>query len=82
MRWVLGLVVAFGVAGCRNPCQSLCVRMMDYAEECGYSVSDADLDACVEEQSDPADPSVCRTFGTADQLRDEWTCEDMGVYFQ
>lgn len=79
---LVGLLLGFAVAGCQNPCQSLCVRMADYAGECGFSVSDADVDACIEEQSDPEDPSVCRDFGTADQIREEWTCEDMGVYFQ
>ncbi len=70
------------LAGCQNPCQQLCVRMADYAEECAFTVSDADLDACIEAQSPPEDPAVCRDFGNAAQIREEWTCEDLGIYFQ
>ncbi len=79
---LVGFLFGVALAGCQNPCQSLCVRMTDYAEECGYSVSDEAVDACVEEQSDPEDPSVCRDFGTADRIREEWTCDDMAVYFE
>jgi hypothetical protein len=55
--------------------------MADYAKECSYDVSDEEIDACVEAQSDPEDPSVCREYGNAQQIRDEWTCEDLGLYF-
>ena len=82
MRLLVGLLAGLCWAGCQNPCQSLCTRMTDYAEECGYSVSEADQTACEDAQADPADPSVCRIYGTADQIRDEWTCEDMAVYFE
>jgi hypothetical protein len=77
--WSMILVAA---GGCGNPCQALCVRMADYAEECNLSVSDADISTCKDAQADPVDPSVCREFGNAAQIRDEWTCDDLAVYFQ
>jgi hypothetical protein len=75
-------IAAWALTGCSNPCQSLCVRMADYAAECGYSVSDADIDACVADNASPDDPAVCRDFGNAEQIRDEWTCDDLAIYFE
>ncbi len=75
------IVFAGALAGCQNPCQTLCVRMADYAEECGFTVTEADIDTCVEEQGSPEDATVCREFGNAAQIREEWTCDDLGVYF-
>ena len=71
-------------AGCRNSCQEVCVRMADYAEECGFTVPEAELDACIEAQAsdlDAADKQACREFGTPELIRNEWTCDDLALYW-
>ena len=40
-------------AGCNNPCQRLCFRMKTFAEDCGFTIPAAELDACVNEQKSP-----------------------------
>lgn len=79
----LGLVGAALSAGCRNPCQEVCVNMADYAEECNLPISDAEIDACIERQSEPVDEdrAACRDFGDPEVLRAQWTCEDLGRYW-
>ena len=86
MRQGVLAIAALGVftAGCRNPCQQICVRMADYAEECGFTVPDAEVDACIEAQStdlEKADKEACRDFGSADQLRNEWSCDELARYW-
>lgn len=79
--------VAFALpalGGCRNACQDLCVRLADYAtEDCGFTVSDAELSTCIDAEAEASadERRVCRDFGSATTIRDEWTCEDLGVYW-
>lgn len=80
-RAIIALFVVLA-AGCHNPCQQLCVRMADYAEECGFTVPDSEVDACIEEQAKPDDKQVCRDFGDAETIRDEWSCEELAAYFE
>lgn len=77
----LAALALAALGGCRNACQDLCVRMANYAEECGFTVPDAELDACLEEQADAEDRAVCRDFGSPQAIRDEWTCAEMGEYW-
>jgi len=80
MRWVGVLVL---VAGCGSPCERLCDNMADYAEECGFAVPDADLDACKEAQksADSEQQDVCSDYGTPEGIRNEWTCDDLQAYW-
>ena len=77
------VVALLGGGGCRNACQDICTSMADYAVECGYTVSDTDLDACYARHGNPEkeDAKACRDFGDAASLRRQWTCEDVGLYF-
>lgn len=74
-------VVVLALSACRSPCQQLCVRMADYATECGLNVSDAALDACIADQASSDNQAACRQSGDADTLRQEWACEDLEVFF-
>ncbi len=70
-------------SACRNACQDVCKSMSEFALECGITVSDADLDACYSRQTNPErdDAKACREFGDLESIRNQWTCEDVGLYF-
>lgn len=81
--WVAGLLPLL-LSGCENSCQQICHRMAAYARDCGYEVSHADVAACVEAQAGQAsanDRAVCRRLGGRADLRSQWTCDDVGAYF-
>ena len=83
--FALSLVLATGALGpgCHNACQDLCKEMYDYALECDLPVTQDELKACYKEQSSPNTPrserQLCRQ--NFDNLRDEWTCEDLSAYW-
>lgn len=79
--WIV-LIVGLG-SGCRNSCQALCVRMASYAEECGFVVSDAELDQCFADLGSPEreERQACGDFGSPDTIRSEWTCEVLSSYW-
>jgi uncharacterized Fe-S cluster-containing MiaB family protein len=85
MRQASLLIVALlAAAGCRNSCQQICVRMADYADECGFSVPDDQLAACIDEQAsglEKEDRQACRDFGTPEAIRNEWTCDELARYW-
>ena len=77
----------FGIAvlasGCHNACQKTCKEMAEYAEECGFTVSDDALKDCYKGQAGSAsreDRAVCREFSDGDTIRQEWSCEDLEDY--
>jgi len=76
--WTVALLGA-----CGNPCMKLCDNLADYAEECGYSVPDAEVEACraAQEAATPEDKEVCTDYGTPDAVRAQWTCDDMAIYW-
>ncbi len=71
------------LAGCQNSCQRVCVRLADYAEECGHSVSSSELTECFQQESAATadERERCRDFGDAQTMRQEWTCEDIDAYW-
>jgi hypothetical protein len=77
----LATIAQAALGGCRNACQDICVRMANFAEECGFTVADAELDACIEDQAEAEDLAVCRDYGSPQAIREEWTCADMGEYW-
>lgn len=86
MRWVLSLLTATAaLAACNNPCQALCARMADYAEECGYPVPPEEVDACIDRQAsgalEPEDKEACREFGDPEVIRAQWNCEELEQYW-
>lgn len=81
LPWVLISVAV--AAGCNNPCQRVCARMADYAEECGYDVSSSEIGDCISSQAgiEKQDIEQCRDFGDAQSIRLEWTCDDLDAYW-
>ena len=79
---VLALLVT-ATAGCSNSCEKLCVRLADYAEECGYSVLESELTECLDVQkaAPEEDLGACQDFNDPVTIRREWSCEDMLVYW-
>jgi hypothetical protein len=59
--------------------------MADYAtEDCGLTVADSEIDACVERQSaglEREDAKACREFGDAETIRTQWSCDDLADYW-
>jgi len=84
-RTLVSLAIVFASAsGCSNACQSICGRMADYAEECGFTVPEAELDACRESWSsdvEKTDRMTCRDFGSPDQIATQWSCDELEQYF-
>lgn len=83
-RLLVLLALLPAAAACRNSCQQVCVRMADYAEECGISIPDDDLGTCLEEhgQDDAEDRQICREYGDAESIRREWSCEELELYWE
>lgn len=79
----LGLLPLAGTA-CRNPCQTLCVEIYDFArEECDLNFTEAELDQCIANhrggELDQGEKGTCRD-GTGN-VADEWDCDELEVYF-
>ena len=77
------LAVSVGLGACRGPCEKVCVNLATYAEECGFSVSDSELDTCMDGQKDATadEKGVCREYGDPAVIRNEWTCDDLAAYW-
>lgn len=72
------------VVACNNPCQRICTRMADYAEECGLEVSASDLDACKANQATDEALELkpfCRDFNDRASIESEWTCDEVAFYW-
>ncbi len=80
---VLALLTAVVLSGCNNSCQRLCVRMKTFAEDCGHTVSDAELDACIDQEdaASSEDKDVCSEFGDLGSIQTRWDCEVAGDYW-
>ena len=70
------------LAGCDNSCQTLCVQMADYSDECGRTVSASEVATCIEDFDDATSDElkVCRDYGAPDVVRRQWTCDDLNLY--
>ena len=82
LRWTA--FVALVAAACQNPCAEICGRMADYAKECELPVSDAEVGACVDRMGQDLtsdDKQACRDYGDPEIIRNQWSCEDLAVYW-
>ena len=72
------------LSGCNNSCQMLCVRIAKVAEtDCGIPVPDEDIATCIDRQAGAAsrdDRSTCRSANSLDDIRAEWSCDDMAYF--
>jgi hypothetical protein len=78
-------VLALTALGGCNPCQEICGRMAAYARDCGYDVPASEVAACQDAQAGDAsadDRDVCREFGSRQEIREQWTCDDVAAYFE
>lgn len=79
MRLVLPLL--FALAGCRNACQQLCVDVAMYAEECGHTVNQDEVDTCIDSKrtSTIGQEKIQQCAATRDpeKLREWWSCDDL-----
>ena len=83
MALIFGLAVA-PLTGCQNACQQLCVELEDFAIECGIAVPQSQLIQCLEDQAGAnsrGNRKDCRQNNSPGDIRDEWTCEDMEIYW-
>lgn len=83
MRGVL-LTALTLAAACNGPCEKVCVNLSEYAQECGFTVADSEVDACIDAQAAATseEKAVCRDFGAPDVIRSEWTCDDLQAYWE
>ncbi|MBT3218238.1 MAG: hypothetical protein HN348_04050 [Proteobacteria bacterium] len=77
------LICAVVATGCHNSCQTICLRMAKYADECGYSVPDADIDSCMADYANAVreDLKVCSQYNGSESIQVEWSCDDLGIYW-
>ena len=83
MRLAL-LALTLALPACQNSCQAICGRMARFAEDCGQTVPQDQVRACIDAQSGSAsseDRQTCRSFGSLSNIESEWTCDDIAVYF-
>ena len=85
MRPLIAFVLAgFLLSGCNNSCQMLCVRIAKVAEaDCGIPVPNEDIATCIDRQAGAAsrdDRGTCRESNSLDDIRAEWSCEDMAYF--
>lgn len=83
--WSVLFVVFLGaLSGCGNPCPAVCDEMANYARDCGFTVTDAEIESCMDTQSsaDADARSVCRDFGDRTVLRTTWDCIEIGRYYE
>ncbi len=86
MARTAALLIAFAAlaTGCQNKCQQICVRMADYATECGFTVPDAELDTCLDDFAKietSEDRKTCRDYGDSETIRNQWTCDELEAYW-
>ena len=80
------LFLFFSFTGCKNPCQQLCDEIADFVkDECkselGESFSKEQIKECrLEYRWHPKEEKKACSAALPN-LREEWTCEDMTVYF-
>lgn len=80
----LSIAVLFvgGLTACGNACQDTCKELAAYAEECGYTVNEEEVDKCIDDfaraNTSPEDRDHCKEF--VDDVSAEWTCDEAARY--
>lgn len=80
------LVLVALLSACNNPCQGICTRIAAYARECGFEPTADDMAQCREEYATAnlveGDAEDCVEASDPVQLREWWTCEELGQNYQ
>ena len=79
------LLILFAIAalsGCANDCQQLCVDIRTFAKDCGEPFTDEDFQECMREQGKKSgeEKKAC-SLAQETPIEEQWTCEDIEVYF-
>jgi hypothetical protein len=82
----LAVLLVLLASGCHNACQDVCHTMANYAEnECGYTISDGDLDACFDRMAgknlEDGARKACRQFGSKSDIDENFGCDELADYF-
>lgn len=79
----LWLYMVAALAGCGNACESVCDEMAAFARDCGYTVTQNDIDECLAAQSsqDRDSRRICRDFGDRASIEQSWDCLEIGRYY-
>ena len=75
------LCLVLSLFGCRNDCQTLCYDLSDFAEECGYEFTNEMMDECLQNQGEKTSEEKGNCNEAKPLLEEEWTCEDIRIYF-
>lgn len=78
----LGLVV-MTLGGCGNPCVSVCDQMAAFAQDCGLTVTNNEIDECYATQADQGRDQrrICRDFGDRASIEQSWDCTEIARYY-
>ena len=68
-------------SGCRNSCQQLCNDVEAFAESCGYKFTDEMKRECMQNQGKKDRDGRAACNEAIPLLEEEWSCEDLEVYF-
>lgn len=79
---VVLLVVGLAASGCQNSCQALCTELAEYRDECDVGVGASEVESCIDDQASASADAlrVCSSYGNAEVLRREWSCDDVRLY--
>ena len=79
---LLILLCVASLVGCTNDCQQLCVEIREFAKDCEEPFTDEDFKECMKEQGkkNGEERRSC-TQARETPIEEQWTCEDIEVYF-
>lgn len=77
---LIAIFVLFGSA-CNNPCQQICYDIREFAEDCGEPFSDQDISECIQNQGKKTREEKQSCSQAAPLLEEEWTCDNLEVFF-
>jgi hypothetical protein len=82
-RTIPVLAVALLLGACKNECQQLCNDIADYAVDCGFEFTKEEVKACEDanKSKDLNDNTLAVCEETRPFLSEEWSCDEIGEYF-
>lgn len=77
---LIAFIVILGNA-CSNPCQNICYDLRDFAEDCETPFSDQEVRECLDNQGKKTREEKKSCAQAAPLLEEEWTCDNLEVFF-
>jgi len=81
MNKIVGLICIAVLSACNNPCQQICLDIRDLAEDCGTPFTNEDINECLSNQGKKNGEEKKSCAQARPVLEDEWTCDNIEVYF-